>query len=92
MLQEVPGKDWELLTDSSNKGGNEGRCPLDLTFTNKEGLTGDVKDEGCLGYSDSDMVEVKIHRAVTRAKSKLTTQNSGRADETTWVILRNPVG
>lgn len=58
----------------------------------QEGFTGDVKAEGSRGYSDHDMEEFKIQRAVTRAKSKLTTLNSGRANVTTWVIWRSPVG
>ncbi|GAB0190424.1 hypothetical protein GRJ2_001507700 [Grus japonensis] len=46
---------------------------LDLIFTNKEGLVGDIKLKGSLGYSDHEMVEFRILRAARRACSKLTT-------------------
>ncbi|GAB0205478.1 mitochondrial enolase superfamily member 1 [Grus japonensis] len=53
---------------------------LDLIFTNKEGLVGDVKLKGSLGCSDHKMVEFRILRAARRALSKLTTLNFSRAD------------
>jgi len=34
-----------------------GSVPLDLLFTNREGLVGDVEVGGCLGQSDHDMIE-----------------------------------
>ncbi|GAB0179239.1 hypothetical protein GRJ2_000389200 [Grus japonensis] len=53
---------------------------LDLIFTNKEGLVGDVKLKGSLGCSDHKMVEFTILRAARRAHSKLTTLDFRRAD------------
>jgi len=37
-----------------------GAAPLDLLFTNREGMVGDVEGGGCLGQSDHDMVEFSI--------------------------------
>ena len=37
-----------------------GSAPLDLLFTNREGLEGDVEVGGCLGQSDHNMVEFSI--------------------------------
>ena len=34
--------------------------PLDLVLTKKEGLSGDVKAGGSLGWSDHEMAEFKI--------------------------------
>ena len=34
-----------------------GAAPLDLLFTNREGLVGDVEVGSCLGQSDHNMVE-----------------------------------
>ena len=34
-----------------------GAAPLDVLFTNREGLVGDVEVGGCLGQSDHDMIE-----------------------------------
>ncbi|GAB0186577.1 hypothetical protein GRJ2_001123000 [Grus japonensis] len=53
---------------------------LDLVLTNKEGLVGNVKLQGSLGCSDHETVEFKIHKAVRRAHSKLTTVDFRRAD------------
>ncbi|GAB0181076.1 hypothetical protein GRJ2_000572900 [Grus japonensis] len=53
---------------------------LDLVFTNKEGLVGDVKLKGSLGCSDHKMVEFKILRATRSVHSKLTTLDFRRAD------------
>ncbi|GAB0176447.1 mitochondrial enolase superfamily member 1 [Grus japonensis] len=53
---------------------------LDLILTNKEGLVGDVKLKGSLGYSDHELVEFRIPRAARRARSKLTTLDLRRAD------------
>lgn len=36
-----------------------GGVPLDLMLTNKEGLTGDVRGEGSLSYSDHEHGGVK---------------------------------
>ena len=53
---------------------------LDLLFTQKEGLVGDMKVKGSLGYSDHEMVELRIQRAARRVKNKLTTLDFRRAD------------
>ncbi|PKU41149.1 hypothetical protein llap_8554 [Limosa lapponica baueri] len=53
---------------------------LDLVLTNKEGLVGNVKLKGSLGYSDHEMVQFKILRAARRAHSKVATLDFGRAD------------
>ncbi|GAB0204363.1 hypothetical protein GRJ2_002901900 [Grus japonensis] len=53
---------------------------LDLVLTKKEGLVGNVKLKGSLGCSDQQVVELKIHRAVRRAQSRLTTLDFRRAD------------
>ncbi|GAB0192596.1 hypothetical protein GRJ2_001724900 [Grus japonensis] len=53
---------------------------LDLVLTNKEGLVGNVKLKGSFDYSDHEMVEFKILRAVRRAHSKLTALDFSRAD------------
>ncbi|GAB0192044.1 hypothetical protein GRJ2_001669700 [Grus japonensis] len=53
---------------------------LDLVFTIKEGLLGNVKLRDSLGSSDHEMVEFKIFRAARRAHSKLTTLDFRRAD------------
>jgi len=46
---------------------------LDLVLTNKEALLRNVKLKGSLGYSDHEITEFKILKAVRRAHSKLTT-------------------
>ncbi|GAB0180450.1 hypothetical protein GRJ2_000510300 [Grus japonensis] len=53
---------------------------LDLALTNKEGLVRNVKLKGSLGYSDCEMVEFKILRAVRSTHSKLITLDFSRAD------------
>ena len=50
---------------------------LDLVLSNKEGLVRSVKVKVSLGCCDHEIVEFKILRAVRRARSKLTTRNSG---------------
>ncbi|PKU33402.1 rna-directed dna polymerase from mobile element jockey-like [Limosa lapponica baueri] len=62
---------------------------LDLVFTNKEGLAGNVKLKGSLGCSDHKMVEFKILRAARRVCSKLTTLDFRRAD---FGLLRDLLG
>jgi len=53
---------------------------LDLVLINKEGLAGDVKFKGSLGYGDHEMVEFKILWAVRRVYSKISTLDFRRAD------------
>ncbi|PKU49338.1 hypothetical protein llap_377 [Limosa lapponica baueri] len=56
------------------------RGVLDLMFTNKDGLTRNVKNIGGLCCSDHEMVEFGILWAGRRVKSKLTTLNFRRED------------
>ena len=48
---------------------------LDLLFTNREGLVGDVVVGDCLGLSDHEMIEFLIHDEVKRGVSKTTTMD-----------------
>ena len=57
-----------------------GAAPLDLLFTNRGGLVGDVEVGGCLGQSDHDMVEFSILGRVKRGNSKTATLDFRRAD------------
>ena len=64
-------------------------APLDLLFTNREGLVGDVEVGGCLGQSDHDMVEFSILGGVRTGNSKTTTLDFWRAD---FELFRRLVG
>ena len=66
-----------------------GAAPLDLLFTNREGLVGDVEVGGCLGQSDHDMVEFSILGGGTRGNSKTATLDFRRAD---FELFRRLVG
>ena len=57
-----------------------GAAPLDLLFTNREGLVGGVEVGGCLGQSDHDMVEFSILGGVRRGNSKTATLDFWRVD------------
>ena len=57
-----------------------GAALLDLLFTNRESLVGDVEVRGCLGQSDHDMVEFSILGGVRRGNSKIATLDFRRAD------------
>jgi len=57
-----------------------GAALLDLLFTNRESLVGDVEVRGCLGQSDHDMVEFSILGGVRRGNSKTATLDFWRAD------------
>jgi len=57
-----------------------GAAPLDLLFTNRKGLVGDVEVGGCLGQSDHDMVELSILGGGTRGNSKTATLDFRTAD------------
>ena len=57
-----------------------GAALLDLLFTNRESLVGDVEVRGCLGQSDHDMVEFSILGEVRRGNSKTATLDFWRAD------------
>ena len=66
-----------------------GAAPLDLLFTNREGLVGDVEVGGCLGQSDHDMVEFSILGGGRRGNSKTATLDFRRAD---FELFRRLVG
>jgi len=53
---------------------------LDLVLTNKEGLVEDAKVGGRLGCSDHEMVEFRILRGGSRAKSRIKTLDLRRAN------------
>ena len=57
-----------------------GAAPLDLLFTKRKGLVGDVEVRGCLGQSDHDMVEFSILGGARRGNSKTATFNFLRED------------
>ena len=48
-----------------------GGAPLDLLFTNREGLVGDVEVKSCLGHSDHKMVQFSVLSEVRRRQAKL---------------------
>lgn len=57
---------------------------LDLILANKEGLTGDVKVEGSLGYNDPTMVKFNILRAKRGSEGRL----DWTSGEQSWVSTR----
>jgi len=57
-----------------------GGASLDLLFTNREGLVGDVVVGVCLGRSDHEMIESTVQNEVKRGASKTTTMDFRRAD------------
>jgi len=57
------------LVSEPTRGG----ASLDLLFTNREGLVGDVVVGGRLGLSDHEMLEFSVHGEVKRGDSKTTT-------------------
>ena len=57
-----------------------GGAPLDLLFTNREGLVGGMMTGSCLGQSDHDMVEFLILGEVSKGDSRTTTLDFWRAD------------
>uniref|UniRef100_A0A8B9CU89 Reverse transcriptase domain-containing protein n=1 Tax=Anser brachyrhynchus TaxID=132585 RepID=A0A8B9CU89_9AVES len=57
-----------------------GGAPLDLLFTNREGLVGDVVVGSCLGQSDHEMVEFSILGEARKGTSKTAVLDFRRAD------------
>lgn len=55
------------------------RCSAGLILTHKEGLVGNVKTRGSLGCHYHEMVEFRVLRQRSRAKSKATTLDFKRA-------------
>jgi len=47
-----------------------GGASLDLLFTNREGLVGDMVVRGCLGLSDHEMTEFSVCGKVKRGAEK----------------------
>ena len=72
----------QLVRDTSR-----GAAPLDLLFTNSEGLVGDVEVGSCLEQSDHDMVELSILGRVRRGNSKTATLDFQRADFELFIKL-----
>jgi len=64
------------LVSEPTRGG----ASLDLLFTNREGLVGDVVVRGCLVLSDHEMVEVSVRGEAKRGASKTTIMDFRRAD------------
>ena len=57
-----------------------GAALLDLLFTNRECLVGDVEVGGCLGQSDHDVVQFSILGGGRKGNSKTATLVFRRAD------------
>uniref|UniRef100_A0A8B9C3Y3 Reverse transcriptase domain-containing protein n=1 Tax=Anser brachyrhynchus TaxID=132585 RepID=A0A8B9C3Y3_9AVES len=66
-----------------------GGAPLDLLFTNSDGLVGDVVVESCLGQSDREMVQFSILGEVRKGTSKTAVLDFRRAD---FELFRTLVG
>lgn len=62
---------------------------LDLVLTNKEGLCGNVKAGGILGWSDHEMVEFKILCEISKAISRIAILDFRRAN---FNFLKNLFG
>lgn len=73
------------LVSEPTRGG----APLDLLFTNREGLVGDVVVGNCLGQSDHEMMEFSILGEARKGTSKTTVLDFWRAD---FELLRTLVG
>lgn len=64
----------QLVREPSRRG-----TLLDLLFTRREGLMGDVVGRNCLGHDDHDMTEFLILAEVRERISKNTTMDFQRA-------------
>jgi len=65
----------QLLSEPTRGGAS-----LDLLFTNREGLVGDVVVGDCLGLRNHEMIESSVRGEVKRRASKTTTKDFWRAD------------
>jgi len=65
----------QLVSEPSRGGAS-----LDMLFTNREGLVGDVVRGGHLGFSDHGMTEFSVQGEVKSGASKTTTMGFQRAD------------
>ncbi|KAK4823954.1 LOW QUALITY PROTEIN: hypothetical protein QYF61_008340 [Mycteria americana] len=68
-----------FLTQLVSEPTREG-APLDLLFTNREGLVSHVMVGGCLGQSDHEMIEFLIRGEAAMGVSKTATLDFHRAD------------
>ncbi|KAK4820048.1 hypothetical protein QYF61_017894 [Mycteria americana] len=68
-----------FLTQLVSEPTREG-APLDLLFTNREGLVSHVMVGGCLGQSDHEMIEFLICGEVRRGVSRTATLDFRRVD------------
>ena len=73
------------LVSEPTRGG----APLDLLFTNREGLVEDVIVGSCLGQSDHEVVGFSILGEARKETSKTAVLDFRRAD---FVLLRTLVG
>ena len=64
------------LVSEPTRGGTS----LDLLFTHREGLVGDVVVRGRLGLSAHEMIEFAVFGEVKRGANKTTTMAFWRAD------------
>jgi len=70
------------LVSESTTGG----AWLDLLFTNREGLVGDVVVRGCLGLSNHEMMEFSVCGEVKRGASRI-----GLSEGTLWPLEKAEV-
>ncbi|PKU35337.1 glycerol kinase [Limosa lapponica baueri] len=75
-LENINDKFLTKVTVEPTKTG----ALLDLVLTNKEDLIEDVNIKGRLGSSNCEMVELRILRGRSKAKSGITTLNFRRAE------------
>ncbi|KAK4823485.1 LOW QUALITY PROTEIN: hypothetical protein QYF61_002549 [Mycteria americana] len=68
-----------FLTQLVSEPTREG-APLDLLFTNREGLVSHAIVGGCLGQNDHEMIEFLIRGEAARGVSKTATLDFRRAD------------
>lgn len=69
---------WIHLTQLVREPSRRG-TPLDLLFTSREGLVGDVVGGNCLGHDDHDMTEFLILAEVRKRITENTTLDFQRA-------------
>uniref|UniRef100_A0A8B9UU32 Reverse transcriptase domain-containing protein n=1 Tax=Anas zonorhyncha TaxID=75864 RepID=A0A8B9UU32_9AVES len=84
-LESVEDSFLTQLVSEPTRGG----APLDLLFTNREGLVGDVVVGNCLGQSDHEMVEFSILGEARKGTSKTAVLDFWRAD---FELFRTLVG
>uniref|UniRef100_A0A493TF21 Reverse transcriptase domain-containing protein n=1 Tax=Anas platyrhynchos platyrhynchos TaxID=8840 RepID=A0A493TF21_ANAPP len=84
-LESVEDSFLTQLVSEPTRGG----APLDLLFTNREGLVEDVVVGTCLGQSDHETVEFTIFGEARKGTSKTVVLDFQRAD---FELLRTLVG